>query len=133
MIPHWKEKAPPPVSTNMNIITPPQKCWSIIAMFHHNNKYLLVWYYLCKFVCMCLHAFFHLSIYLPQSLSSFCSVSVRLFLPFLRLCLALSSFSVCPSSFYSVSSFIHYGDLYSASSRLLLRSAPDPCTAKKKY
>ena len=28
--------------------------------------------------------------------------------------------------------FIHYGDLYSASSRLLLRSAPDPCTAKKK-
>src|SRR6218665_2687002 len=27
--------------------------------------------------------------------------------------------------------FIHYGDLYSASSRLLLRSAPDPCTAKK--
>src|SRR6218665_208681 len=27
-------------------------------------------------------------------------------------------------------SFIHYGDLYSASSRLLLRSAPDPCTAK---
>ena len=29
-------------------------------------------------------------------------------------------------------SFIHYGDLYSAPSRLLLRSAPDPCTAKKK-
>src|SRR6218665_2163986 len=29
-------------------------------------------------------------------------------------------------------SFIHYGDLYSASSRLLLRSAPNPCTAKKK-
>jgi len=29
-------------------------------------------------------------------------------------------------------SFIHYGDLYSASSRLLLRSAPDPFTAKKK-
>src|SRR6218665_3992435 len=28
--------------------------------------------------------------------------------------------------------FIHYGDLYSASSRLLLRSAPYPCTAKKK-
>jgi len=28
-------------------------------------------------------------------------------------------------------SFIHYGDLYSASTRLLLRSAPDPCTAKK--
>src|SRR6218665_2412733 len=28
--------------------------------------------------------------------------------------------------------FIHYEDLYSASSRLLLRSAPDPCTAKKK-
>src|SRR6218665_1824712 len=28
-------------------------------------------------------------------------------------------------------SFIHYEDLYSASSRLLLRSAPDPCTAKK--
>src|SRR6218665_296087 len=28
--------------------------------------------------------------------------------------------------------FIHYGDLYSAPSRLLLRSAPDPCTAKKK-
>ena|SRR6218665_2516364 len=26
----------------------------------------------------------------------------------------------------------HYGDLYSAPSRLLLRSAPDPCTAKKK-
>jgi len=30
------------------------------------------------------------------------------------------------------SSFIHYGDLYSAPSRLLLRSAPDPCTTKKK-
>src|SRR6218665_2229492 len=29
-------------------------------------------------------------------------------------------------------SFIHYGDLYSAPSRLLLRSAPNPCTAKKK-
>src|SRR6218665_1536951 len=29
-------------------------------------------------------------------------------------------------------SFIHYRDLYSAPSRLLLRSAPDPCTAKKK-
>src|SRR6218665_1648726 len=29
-------------------------------------------------------------------------------------------------------SFIHYGDLYSALSRLLLRSAPDPCTDKKK-
>src|SRR6218665_2217438 len=28
--------------------------------------------------------------------------------------------------------FIHYGDLYSAPSRLLLRSAPDPCTTKKK-
>src|SRR6218665_2763915 len=31
-----------------------------------------------------------------------------------------------------INSFIHYGDLYSAPSRLLLRSAPDPCTAKKK-
>src|SRR6218665_628241 len=30
-----------------------------------------------------------------------------------------------------LSSFIHYGDLYSASSRLLLRSAPNPCMAKK--
>src|SRR6218665_471058 len=30
-----------------------------------------------------------------------------------------------------IHSFIHYGDLYSASSRLLLRNAPDPCTAKK--
>src|SRR6218665_2980756 len=29
-------------------------------------------------------------------------------------------------------SFIHYGDLYSTPSRLLLRSAPDPCTAKEK-
>src|SRR6218665_1776533 len=29
-------------------------------------------------------------------------------------------------------SFIYYGDLYSASLRLLLRSAPDPCMAKKK-
>src|SRR6218665_86944 len=28
-------------------------------------------------------------------------------------------------------SFIHYRDLYSPSSRLLLRSAPDPCTAKQ--
>ena len=27
--------------------------------------------------------------------------------------------------------FIHYRDLYSAYSRLLLRSAPDPCMAKK--
>jgi len=31
-----------------------------------------------------------------------------------------------------IHSFIHYEDLYSASSRLLLRSAPDPCMAKKK-
>ena len=31
-----------------------------------------------------------------------------------------------------IHSFIHYKDLYSAPSRLLLRSAPDPCTAKKK-
>ena len=31
-----------------------------------------------------------------------------------------------------VHSFIHYGGLYSAPSRLLLRSAPDPCMAKKK-
>src|SRR6218665_3475591 len=29
-------------------------------------------------------------------------------------------------------SFIHYGDLYSAPSRLLRRSAPDHCTAKEK-
>jgi len=29
-------------------------------------------------------------------------------------------------------SFIRYGDLYSASSRLLLKIAPDPYTAKKK-
>src|SRR6218665_3036119 len=34
--------------------------------------------------------------------------------------------------FLDLHSFIHYGDLYSAPSRLLLRSAPDPCTAKKK-
>src|SRR6218665_694331 len=32
----------------------------------------------------------------------------------------------------NIHSFIHYGDLYSAPSRLLLRSAPNPCTAKKK-
>src|SRR6218665_3162479 len=32
----------------------------------------------------------------------------------------------------NIHSFIHYGDLYSAPSRLLLRSAPDPCTTKKK-
>src|SRR6218665_412437 len=31
-----------------------------------------------------------------------------------------------------IHSFIHYWNLYSASSSLLLRSAPDPCTAKKK-
>src|SRR6218665_405776 len=31
-----------------------------------------------------------------------------------------------------IDSFIHYGDLYSAPSRLLHRSAPDPCTAKEK-
>jgi len=30
------------------------------------------------------------------------------------------------------SSFIHYGNLYSTSSRLLRRSATNPCTAKKK-
>ena len=30
-----------------------------------------------------------------------------------------------------IHSFIHYGDLYSAPSRLLLRSAHDHCTAKK--
>jgi len=28
--------------------------------------------------------------------------------------------------------YVHYGDLYSAPSRLLIRSAPDPCTAKQK-
>jgi len=33
--------------------------------------------------------------------------------------------------FCHLSSFIHYGDLYSAPSTLLLRSAPDPCTAKR--
>src|SRR6218665_1910914 len=32
----------------------------------------------------------------------------------------------------TIHSFIHYGDLYSAPSRLLFRSAPDPCTTKKK-
>src|SRR6218665_1455261 len=32
----------------------------------------------------------------------------------------------------TIHSFIHYGDLYSTPSRFLLRSAPDPCTAKKK-
>ena len=37
---------------------------------------------------------------------------------------------MCVSSFIHL--FIHYEDLYSASSRLLLRSAPDPYTAKKK-
>src|SRR6218665_1896659 len=31
----------------------------------------------------------------------------------------------------SIHSFIHYGDLYSTSSRLLLRCAPDPYTAKR--
>src|SRR6218665_1672729 len=36
------------------------------------------------------------------------------------------------SLFKGIHSFIHYRDLYSASSRLLIRSAPDPCTAKKK-
>src|SRR6218665_628475 len=30
-----------------------------------------------------------------------------------------------------IHSFIQYGDLYSASSRLLLRSAPGPCTLKR--
>src|SRR6218665_3552994 len=42
--------------------------------------------------------------------------------------------AVCIRYAKNRSSFIHvhYGDLYSASSRLLLRSAPDPCTAKKK-
>jgi len=30
-----------------------------------------------------------------------------------------------------IHSFIHDGDLYRASSRLLLRIAPDPCTAKQ--
>ena len=42
---------------------------------------------------------------------------------------------VDPSPFIQkvvVSNPIHYGDLYSAPSRLQLRSAPDPCTAKKK-
>src|SRR6218665_55975 len=31
-----------------------------------------------------------------------------------------------------IHSFIHYGDLYSAPARLLLRSAPNSCTAEKK-
>src|SRR6218665_3200871 len=106
MIPHWKEKAPPPVSTNMNIITPPQKCWSIIAMFHHNNKYLLVWYYLCKFVCMCLHAFFHLSIYLPQSLSTVLYLSVFFCLFSDSAWLSLPSLSVRHLSILCLRSFI---------------------------
>ena len=38
---------------------------------------------------------------------------------------AFVTHSICLSS-------IHYGNLYSASSRLLLRSTSDPCTAKKK-
>src|SRR6218665_2510674 len=37
-----------------------------------------------------------------------------------------------PSYVSAIHSFIHYGDLYGAPSRLLLRSALDPCTAKKK-
>src|SRR6218665_991007 len=40
--------------------------------------------------------------------------------------------TLTPISHITLHSFIHYGDLYSAPSRLLLRSAPDPCTAKKK-
>jgi len=32
---------------------------------------------------------------------------------------------------WNYNSLIHYGNLYSASSRLLLRSAPDSCTAKE--
>src|SRR6218665_1496030 len=43
-----------------------------------------------------------------------------------------ASSSVILRFLYALIPFIHYGDLYSAPSRLLLRSAPDPCTAKKK-
>src|SRR6218665_2045293 len=39
---------------------------------------------------------------------------------------------VCICLCVFIHSFIHYGDLNSAPSRLLLRSAPDPCTAKEK-
>src|SRR6218665_1146506 len=46
-------------------------------------------------------------------------------------CVVLPCMDVILVSIHSfIHSFIHYGNLYSASSRLLLRSAPDPCTAK---
>src|SRR6218665_3745379 len=48
-------------------------------------------------------------------------------------CFHLQNLEFCPKA--DVITFIHsihYRDLYSAPSRLLLRSAPDPCTAKKK-
>src|SRR6218665_3382322 len=47
-------------------------------------------------------------------------------------CLRKSGQSRKSKKLFRFHSFIHYGDLYSAPSRLLLRSAPDPCTTKKK-
>src|SRR6218665_2010051 len=48
-------------------------------------------------------------------------------------CLRLNkiAFLVALSIQYPIRLFIHYGDLHSASSRLLLRSAPEQCTAKE--
>src|SRR6218665_40994 len=47
----------------------------------------------------------------------------------MNMCLCTCSLCITHINFHS---FIHYGDLYSTPSRLLLRSAPDPCTTKKK-
>src|SRR6218665_232095 len=58
----------------------------------------------------------------PRSLFLFCTLST------LRQAVTLSKCWLIRRQY----SFIHYGDLYSAPSRLLLRSAPDPCTAKEK-
>src|SRR6218665_640579 len=52
--------------------------------------------------------------------------------PYIRKNVRLYTWTISQLLMTFLYSFIHYGDLYSAPSRLLLRSAPDPCTAKKK-
>src|SRR6218665_3044013 len=51
--------------------------------------------------------------------------------PPMKLLLKLHAAPVNSEAMTKLCSFFHYGDLYSAFSRLLLRSASDPCTAKK--
>src|SRR6218665_2938993 len=91
-----------------------------------NNYYWCCWRDIVFSVCVSLFlSASSLSLHLSLSLSSY--LPLPLYLPSSLDASLLLCLSPCLSH-----SLIHYGDLYSAPSRLLLRSAPDPCMAKKK-